>query len=239
MSGQTIACVFARGGSQGIPRKNLRLLGGKPLVGIAVETARESGLVDRVVISTDDSEIADVARSYGAEVPFMRPAELARSDSPEWLAWRHAVKQLWPAGSGADDALISVPPTAPLRAVEDVDAVINMLREGDADVVVTMTPSARSPYFNMVRVDEAGRASLLVEQGTGIARRQDAPVSYDLTTVAYAVRPTFVLSANATFEGMVRGVIVPQERALDIDTEFDLRIAACLLAERTGEGTSR
>lgn len=232
MSGQTIACVFARGGSVGVPRKNLRLLGGRPLVGIAVETARASALVDRVIVSTDDEQIAAAAREHGAEVPFMRPAELARSDSPEWLAWQHAVHHLWPDGPGADDALVSVPATAPLRSVEDVDAVIRLLRESDADVVVTMTPSARSPYFNMVTLDEQGRAGLVIKPQRGITRRQDAPVTYDLTTVAYGLRPAFVLRAGGLFEGTMRAVLVPPERALDIDTELDLRIAACLLAAR-------
>jgi N-acylneuraminate cytidylyltransferase len=231
MKPQVVAGIFARGGSKGVPRKNIRLLAGKPLIAHAIETARKSTLIDRVFVSTDDPEIADVAARYGADVPFLRPAALAQDDSPEWLAWQHAIRTLEGNGTPAWAAFVCVPTTAPLRSVEDVDACITALLTSDADVVMAVRRAERSPYFNMVTVDDRGYARLVIEPAVEIARRQDAPAVYDITTVAYAARPGFVLSAKSMFEGRVKAVVVASERALDIDTELDFRVAECLLRE--------
>lgn len=235
MKPQVLAGIFARGGSKGVPRKNLRVIAGKPLIAHAIDVARRSALITRVFVSTDDAEIAAIAVQYGAEVPFMRPAELARDDSPEWLAWQHALRSVGvPSATGQWDAFVSIPTTSPLRSVDDVDACIRSLLAGDADVAVTVRASARSPYFNMVTLDEQGYARLVIQPSGDVWRRQEAPTVFDITTVAYAARPAFVLSASSMFQGRVRGVLVPDERALDIDTPLDLRIAEFLMAERTG-----
>ena len=230
MKALVVAAIFARGGSKGVPRKNLRTLAGKPLIGHAIEAARSCRLIERVVVSTDDAEIAAVARSCGAEVPFIRPAELAQDDSPEWQAWQHAIRTLereWAAEIGI---LVSVPATAPLRAVEDIEACISALRESDADVVITVTPAERNPYFNMVTLDGEHSAHLVLSSDQVFYRRQDAPTVYDMTTVAYAARKDFVMGATSVFDGRVKAVIVPKERALDIDTELDLAFAEFLMS---------
>ena len=211
-----------------MPRKNLRLAGGIPLVGHAVTAARASRLIDRVVVSTDDQEIADVARSFGAEVPFLRPPALARDDAPELAAWRHALDTLEADGQVRIDVLASIPPTAPLRVPEDIDACIMELTSSEADAVVTVTKAHRSPHFNMVALDN-GRARVLAPLAVSPGRRQDVPAAYDVTTVAYAARPAYVRRATGILDGHVRAVIVPHERALDIDTEHDLRVADLLL----------
>ena len=222
-----VAAIFARGGSRGVPRKNLRVLAGKPLLAHAIDAARASTLVDRVIVSTDDEEIADVARHYGAEVPFMRPADLARDDSPEWAAWRHAIKTLSELDWRPVDVLVSVPTSAPLRSPADVDGCVQRLLQGDADIVITVTPAARNPYFNMVTLD-SDRARLVMPPAAPVSHRQAAPPVYDVTTVAYAALASYVLEAGSMFEGRVRAVVVPRERALDIDTELDLTIAEAL-----------
>ena len=232
MKPYVVGVIFARGGSKGVPRKNIRLLAGKRLIAYAIETALASKLIDRVVVSTDDKEIAAVAREYGAEVPFTRPPELAHDDSPERLAWQHAIRTLEAAeGQPKMDAFVSIPPTSPLRAVEDVDACIQTLLESDADIVITVKPAERNPYYNMVVLDKAGYARLVIPADRAIYRRQDTPPVYDMTTVAYAARPEFVLNANSMFEGKVKAVIVPAERALDIDTELDFKFAEFLLGQ--------
>jgi CMP-N-acetylneuraminic acid synthetase len=229
---RVVAGIFARGGSKGVPRKNLRLIHGKPLIAYAIEAARASSLIERVIVSTDDAEIADVSLEWGAEVPFMRPAELARDDSPEWLAWQHAIQMLdGQSGSSPWDALVSVPTTSPLRKVEDIDACIAKLLGGDADIVITVRKAERSPYFNMVTLDAQGGARLVIAPDRPTFRRQDAPDVFDVTTVAYAARPAFVLSSTGLFQGRVEAVVVPAERAIDIDTEFDFRMAECLLQQ--------
>lgn len=238
MTARVIAFIFARGGSKGVPRKNLRLLASKPLLAYAIEAARCSRWIQRVIVSTDDPEIAETARRFGAEVPFMRPPELARDDTPEWLAWRHAISTVQAAGE-TFDVFVSVPPTSPLRVAEDVDRCIQELLASDADAVITVREAERNPYFNMVTLDERGYARQVMKQPGTLGRRQDAPTVWDVTTVAYAVRPEFVMSANGLFEGKVRAVVVPRERALDIDTELDLEIAEFLLQKRRKPRGSR
>ncbi len=220
----TFAFIFARGGSVGVPRKNVRELAGKPLIAYSIELACEIPSVDKVFVSTDDPEISEVAKRYGAEV-IHRPSELAQSDSSEWLAWRHAIESLETKGFNFD-VFLSLPTTAPLRSISDVKACLNSLDES-VDIVLTMTESNRSPWFNMVK-EVNGYISLLVE-GTDISRRQDAPSSNDLTTVAYVTRPEYIKSAEGIFYGRVKGVSVPPERSIDIDTEFDFLLAELLV----------
>lgn len=230
MKPYVVGFIFARGGSKGVPRKNIRLLAGKPLIAYAIETARSSELVNRIIVSTEDAEIAEVAKQYGAEVPFVRPKELAQDDSPEWSAWQHAVQALQGIrGIPKIDAFISIPPTSPLRGVEDVDACIRMLLHSDADLVITVKPGHRRPYYNMVTLDQFGYARLVWNRARAVPNRQSSPMVFDMTTVAYAARAAFVLNASSMFEGKVKAVVVPPERALDIDTELDFRFAEFLL----------
>ena len=223
------AFIFARGGSKGVPGKNLRMLGDRPLLAHAIAAARAAKGISNVIVSTDDDAIAASARLWGAKTPFRRPAELARDDSPEWLAWQHAISEMRRSGE-APDLFVSVPTTAPLRQPQDIEACIEKLQTSGADVVITVTPASRNPHFNMVVLDSSNGARLVIPPQRALGRRQDAPEVFDMTTVCYAARTEFVMEAGSLFEGRVSAVVVPPERALDIDTEFDLRIAACMLA---------
>lgn len=227
-----LGAIFARGGSKGVPRKNIKLLAGKPLIAYAIETAKAVPLIDRVIVSTDDEEIAAVARQYGAEVPFMRPEELARDDTPELLAWKHAVDTMEKQLGHAVDVLVSIPTTSPLRAPQDVIACIQKLVDTDADIVITVTEAHRSPYFNMVTLTPDGTARLAIQPSAALVRRQDAPVVYDMTTVAYAARADYIKKTTAIMTGKVKAVLVPKERALDIDTLLDFEIAEFLMSKR-------
>jgi CMP-N-acetylneuraminic acid synthetase len=227
-AGGVTAFVFARGGSKGLPRKNLRLLGGVPLIGHAIRTALAAPGVDRCVVSTEDEEIAEVARSFGAVTPVPRPAELAQDGTPEWAVWQHAIRTV--LGSDLDQPFLVVPATAPLRSTDDITACLATFAQGDADVVVTMTEAHRNPSFNMVRVADDGSVDLVLPPAQAFAGRQAAPPVYDMTTVAYVADPRFVLRAERIFDGRVRAVLVPPERAIDIDTELDLVVAEALLA---------
>jgi N-acylneuraminate cytidylyltransferase len=227
-----VGVIFARGGSKGAPRKNIRLLAGRPLIAHAIEAAQASKFIDRVIVSTDDAEIADVAKRFGAEVPFMRPAELAQDNSAEWAAWQHAIRTLQAAPDARQiDVFVSIPPTSPLRTLEDVDRCISKLLETDADIVITVKPAERSPWFNMVVLNPEDNAELVIKPDGAIHHRQSAPEVFDVTTVAYAARPDFVLRANSLFEGKVKTVMVPAERSLDIDTNFDFELAEMLLRQ--------
>lgn len=223
-----IGFVFARGGSKGLPRKNLRKLGPTSLVGHSVRAARSVPAISHVFVSTDDQDIAAEARAHGAEV-IHRPAELASDTASEWKAWQHAIQHVQAEGI-AFDVFLSLPPTSPLRETKDVQSCIEALQPG-VDVVITVTPAARNPYFNMV-VRESSGASRIVNALGPITRRQDAPVVYDITTVAYAARPDFVLQSDALFAGTVHSVIVPRDRAVDIDDAIDFQLAEVILARK-------
>ena len=224
-----VAFIFARGGSKGLPGKNIRPFGGKPLIAWSIEHAQAVDRISRVLVSTDCSEIAAVALKYGAEVPFMRPAELADDHSPEWLAWRHALNYLRETTGELPDVMVSVPATAPLRLPQDIENCLNEYENHDADIVITVTDPHRSPYFNMVKKNADGSVGLVNPPQKAIARRQDTPIVFDMATVCYVVKPEFVMSHESTFEGHVRSLHVPTVRAIDIDTLLDFQIAEHLM----------
>ena len=226
ISMNAIAFTFARGGSKGVPRKNIRMLDGKPLIAHSIGHVADSKTVAQHIVSTDDLEIAEVAKKFGAEVPFMRPAELATDSAAEILSWKHALG--WVKQSGRDcDVFVSVPATAPMRRPEDIDRCVEQLLATKADLVLCVTASHHSPYFNMVNVDDAGATRLMLGDAK-VTRRQDAPKAFNITTVAYAARPEYILGANSLWDGKVSSVEVSAESAIDIDTELDFEVAEFL-----------
>lgn len=218
--------VFARGGSQGLPGKNLREISGRSLLQIAVDLGREIELIDRVLVSTDSANIAEAARAAKAEVPFLRPAELSGNSSPEWLAWKHLAQHLIQSGASKSDTLVSLPTTAPLRRADDVLRAMALYHDGDFDLVLGVAESHHNPWFNMVLREESGEVSIVLPaSGQPVTRRQDAKNVFDITTVVYVTSLGFVLHSSGLLSGKVGSVLIPQERAVDIDSEFDLNIA--------------
>ena len=221
--------IFARGGSKGLVNKNIKPLNGKPLIAYSIEEALKVKNIDRVIVSTDSEEIAEVARKYHAEVPFLRPSHLASDDSPEWLSWQHALSFLNEKEGRIPEKFISVPTTSPLRSYEDIQNCIVEFDKGGADSIITVTEASRSPYFNMVKEADDGFIDIIIKKGNQIFRRQDAPSVYDVTTVAYVISSKFIMEHNGIFEGKVRKVLVPSERSLDIDNEYDFKIAEYMI----------
>ena len=179
------AFIFARGGSKGLAGKNIKLIAGKPLIAHSVELALTNDSIDQVFVSTDSVEIANIAKQYGAQVPFIRPKHLATDDAPEWLAWQHAVSFVR-ENMGDFSRFISLPTTAPCRSHEDVSGAIEKL-EDHIDVVVTATKSHHHPCFNMLKSDENGY-SKFIDSEVGVSRRQDVAQALNMTTVAYVSR---------------------------------------------------
>lgn len=224
---KNFAFIFARGGSKGLPGKNIKPLAGKPLLQYSIDTALASPSIDKVFVSTDDSDIAKVAIESGA-VLIERTTELATDTSPEWLSWRHAIE--WTEQNyGEFDGFISLPATSPLRGVEDVEAAIEQRIKVDADICISVTPASRSPYFNMVKKTPDGLVGLVNESELDITRRQDVPEVFDITTVVYATTPQFVLNSYGLFSGKVTSIEVPKARAVDIDDIYDFRLAETIL----------
>jgi len=227
-----VAFIFARGGSKGLPGKNIKLIAGKPLIAWSIEHAKQTRGVERVIVSTDSIEIAKVAEKFGADVPFMRPPELASDSAPEWLAWQHAIKYLEKSTGKIPEIFISVPPTSPLRLVSDIERCIEVYENDGADVVITVSETDRSPYFNMVKSNSDGSFALAVDSEVRLIRRQDAPRLFNISTACYVADPKFVLNHNSIFEGRVNAVEIPTDRAIDIDTLLDFRIATMLMTSR-------
>jgi len=224
--------IFARGGSKGIPDKNIKIFNGKPLITWSIECALSLPQVDHVYISTDSELIAKVAHESGATIPFMRPSELATDDCSEWLAWQHAAKFLRNKYGNKFSTLLSIPATAPLRMPIDIDLALSKYVKDKPDVVITVAETSLNPYFNMVRVDEYGSVLLASNSDINYHRRQDTPNIYSITTVAYVVSIDFLLANNRLFDGVVKSIVVPQERSIDIDSELDFKLAQYLHSER-------
>ena len=193
----------------------------------SIDTAKRVQRVERIFVSTEDPEIKQIAEEYGAEV-IDRPPGLAEDKSAELDAWRHAVSYLTARGENFD-VLLSLPATSPLRSPEDVSRCLEKL-DGDTDVVITVTPASRSPYFNMVSRGQDGSCQIL-SPSSGYSRRQDAPEAFDITTVAYAVKTEFLQTRQNLLGGKTKSVVIPKERAVDIDDYWDFKFAELIYKE--------
>jgi CMP-N,N'-diacetyllegionaminic acid synthase len=219
--------VPARGGSKGLPRKNLRRLAGTPLVCRAITAGLGCRSIDRLIVSTDDPEIAEVARHAGAEVPFLRPAHLASDETPTLPVVQHAVR--WLEHSGARvQIVVLLQPTSPLTRSEHVEAAVRKLVETGADAVTTVCAVDHSPYW-MQRLD-GDRLMPLLPEGMRYGRRQDLPAVYRLTGAVYATRRDVVMEQGRMLGEDTRAVVVDRRAAIDIDDELDLQIAELIAA---------
>lgn len=220
-----LALITARGGSKGLPGKNIRLLGGKPLVAWSVEQARAAALVDRVVLSSDDPAIIAATVAAGVEAPFVRPAELADDRASSVDVAAHALAAL----DRPYDLLVLLQPTSPLRLADDIDACIRRVAEDDSvPSCISVTPSPKSPYW-MRTMDEGGRLSPLLAPPAA-TRRQDLPLVYVPNGAIYAVRVAWFLERRAFIGPGSVGHVMPAERSVDIDTLLDFQLAEVILA---------
>jgi CMP-N-acetylneuraminic acid synthetase len=221
--------IFARGGSKGLPRKNIKKLDGKPLIQYSIEAALSSTLLDELFVSTDDQEIAEIAKSLGAVI-INRPKELASDTSPEWLSWQHGIN--WVKDNyGEFDEFVSLPTTSPLRSVIDIDSAIKQRQKLNGDVCIAVTSTNHSPYFNMVKFNSDNLVEILQPEIGNFSRRQDVPEVFNVTTVVYVATPDFILQSDGIFSGRVCSIIVPKERAVDIDDIHDFEFAEYLLGK--------
>ena len=230
---RVLGLIPARGGSKGVPRKNIRMLGGKPLLLYTAETARAARLLSRVVLSTDDEEIAEIGRDCNLEVPFMRPTELAADATPSLLVVKHALEWL---GSRGDlfDAVCLLQPTHPFRQSGDIDACIALLGESGADSVVTVlpVPPEYNPHWVFFRGPD-GALRLSTGESTPIPRRQDLPPAFHREGSVYVTLRDVVLKGGSLFGDRVIGYPVDPGKSVNIDTQDDWARAERLLREST------
>ena len=225
MNQKTFCFIFARGGSKGIPKKNILPINGLPLLVHSINLAKRLKEVDRIFVSTDCEEISEIAYAHKVEV-IKRPLNLAQDDSSEWLSWQHAIKYVESLDEKFD-RFLSLPTTSPLRIKEDIERCLEALKK-DVDLVLTIAKSKRSPWFNIVTCDESSKLNLIFKESR-INRRQDTPPCFDLTTVAYVSRPDYILKSSSMWDGIVHGVEIPTERCIDIDNPFDYSVARLLM----------
>jgi len=228
---RVLCTICARGGSKGVPKKNIRPLCGKPLIAHTIETALRCKALDRVVVSTDDPEIRDVALEYGAEAPFLRSAELATDQASKWPVLRHLVRTLVDQEGYRCDVVADLDPTAPLREVSDIEACLRILVEERADVVITVCEAPKNPYFNMVEY-EGDRVRLSKTPDRPIVCRQDAPRVYAMNASVYVMWRAFLMEKDGIFDGVTKAHIMPPERSVDIDRELDFEFVEFLAGRR-------
>lgn len=224
-----ILCIIpARGGSKGLPGKNIKELMGKPLIVYTIEHALASKYVDRVIISTDDVRIADIAKKYSVEVPFLRPGELATDYASTIDVLIHAIDWLRNNEDYNFDILVLLHVTTPLRKTEDLDNCIELLVENNADNVFSVTEAHRNPYFNMVEVQK--NTVKLVKKGNFVTR-QSAPKVFDMNSSIYVWWRDIFKEKKSIFLGKSNIYIMPKERSIDIDDHIDFKLAEMLLKE--------
>ncbi len=223
----TVICtICARGGSKGVPGKNIRMLAGKPLIVHTIELALAHPRIDAVHVSTDSEAIADVARKANANVPFLRPAELATCSAGKLPAIIHLVEHLEGLGT-IIDTVIDFDPTSPLRAAEDIDACLDLI-DGGASSVITGYEADKNPYFNMVETDADGIAGLCKTSPNGkVLARQAAPKVFAMNGSVYAWQRA-ALSDNM-WDAQPRLHVMPRERSIDIDSEIDFALVKLLI----------
>ncbi len=230
---RVVAIVPARGGSKGLPGKNLRSLCGKPLLAYAADAARESGVVDRVVLSTDAEEIAIAGRAAGLEVPFLRPAALAEDDTPMLPVVEHAVRTLELDG-WAPEIIVLLQPTSPLRTPAHIRHAVALLRESGADSVVTVNELPRHLSPDYVMRIEDGRLVPFLPEGARLTRRQDARPAYVREGTIYCCWRRTLAEQHSLYGQNCRPMMIPAEESLTIDTAADWQEAERRLAARAG-----
>lgn len=230
---EVLGLIPARGGSKTIPRKNLRPLGGRPLIAWTFQAARGSARLTRIICSTDDAEIAALARQAGVEVPFLRPAELAQDDTPTLPVVQHAVRAVEQAGYRAD-VVVLLQPTSPLRRAAHIDAAVDLLLSSGADAVVSVVEVPH--HFNpvsLLRIEDGRLVPYLPGEGVRVLRRQDKPEVWARNGAAvYVTRREVLLDEESFFGRDCRPLVMSREESVDIDDETDLAIAEALLARR-------
>jgi CMP-N-acetylneuraminic acid synthetase len=226
-----LGLIPARGGSKGIPRKNVRDLGGRPLLAWTAEAALRARRLTRVVLSTDDPEIAETGRGCGLEVPFLRPAELARDDTPTLPVVRHAVLELEKAGERFD-AVCLLQPTSPFRRAEDVDGCIELLETAGLDAVVSVlpVPPEHNPHWVYFQ-DGEGLLRLATGEDQPIPRRQELPPAFHRDGSVYVTRRDVLLSGS--LYGRRLGGYLTSGRSVNLDTPADWDRAEQMMAEES------
>lgn len=228
-----LVTVCARGGSKGIPRKNIKNLCGKPLIVYTLEQAKRFNWKDKIVVSTEDREIKRIAEDNGIEVPFLRSKELATDSASKIPAIIHAAGEAEKYWKEKYDIILDLSPTAPLRTVEDIElAVGSLVVTPNTDAVISASLSSDNPYFNLFELDKKGYAHLSKKPAGHVMRRQDSPSVYALNGSIYCIWKNVLLKERSFFTNKTRIYVMPKERSVDIDNNFDFELTEFLMRKQ-------
>lgn len=229
-----LAVIPARGGSKGVPRKNIRLVCGKPLIAYTIETTLAARrLFYRIIVSTDDDEIAAVARRYGAEVPFLRPAELAADHVPMVPVLQHAVRFVEDQDGVRLDWVCLLQPTEPFRILEDIEAALRLGQAGGCDSVISVVQVFAVHPILMKRIENGRLLPYCIEEEEGTRRQDYQPPAYLRNGAIYMTRRDVLMERNSIWGDVIRPYIMPPERSVGVDSELDLKLVELLVAERS------
>jgi len=225
-----LAVIPARGGSKGLPRKNVLPLAGKPLIAWTIEAALACSFIDRLVLSSDDPEIMSIAKLWGCEVPFVRPDELAGDQARSVDVALHALDSL----GGGFDYLLSLQPTSPLRLTADINATVTLCHETEAPACVTVSETGKSPYWTYF-VEAEQRMAPIMGRDMPRVRRQNLPVAHALNGAVHIAHIDWLRKAKKFLGPDTRAQVMPPERSIDIDTDLDFKLAGLLLEDRAAQ----
>jgi CMP-N,N'-diacetyllegionaminic acid synthase len=232
MTLNNLCTICARGGSKGVLGKNIREIGEKPLIAYTIEQAKESGLFEHVVISTDSDQIAKIAQKYGAEVFFKRSEEQSSDQAAKIPVIRHAFLESEKYYQKQYDVLVDLDATSPLRAVDDIVQAYNQFLRDDNENLITAMPSRRSPYFNLIEQNAQGKVVLSKKLNQTIVRRQDSPKCFDMNASIYIWKRKTILENDLVFLDTTGLYVMPEERSIDIDSELDFEFVEWMVNRR-------
>lgn len=224
--------ICARKGSKRVKNKNLKMISGKPLIAHTIETALEWGRADKVIVSTDSDEIASISKDYGANVPFIRPENLATDSAPKIPVIRHAVDFMEKLENKNYDLIVDLDPTSPLRTVEDIENSYKIMIEEKPVNLFSVTVARKNPYFNMVELDKEGFAHLSKELNDPVFRMQDTPVVYEMNASIYMYWKKYLSEMESPITDKSRIYVMPSERSIDIDSETDFKMVEWLMGNK-------
>ncbi|MTI59276.1 MAG: acylneuraminate cytidylyltransferase family protein [Firmicutes bacterium] len=222
-----LSIILARSGSKGIPKKNIKKLKGKPLISYTIEEAVKSKYIDRIIISTDDFQIGEIAKQYGAEVPFLRPKELATDKATSEDAMIHTINWLEKNEEYKSDYVMLLQPTSPLRRVEDIDKSLEKLIIINGDSLISLCEADKHPAWMMEIKDNT--AVPFYSEKIEYNRRQELPKIYNINGAIYITKTNLFLKYKSRWAGKTIPYIMPKERSIDIDDNFDWKVVESLM----------
>ena len=231
-SSKILAVIPARGGSKGVPRKNVAMVGGKPLIAYTIEAAKAAGnLLYRIIVSTDDPEISEIALKYGAEVPFLRPAELATDRTPMIPVLQHAARFIEDQQNVHLDWILLLQPTTPLRTAEDIAAAIELGNQSDCTSVISVVQVFSVHPILMKRIEAERLLPFCVEEKEGTRRQDYQPPAYMRNGAIYMTRRDILLEKGSIWGDSICPYIMPEERSVNIDSLLDLKLFELMLRD--------